>query len=600
VLEVSPLVVPLLGAVLLAAFSSKLSRAVGDVVAVACSAATTVACGWLMSRALHAPSIVWLGGHLPRSGTAVGIALAIEPLGVAFALLTAVLALFGLVFAVRYFEAEGVRFHAIYLTFVGAMCGFGIAVDLFDMFVLFELMSVAAFALCAFKTKEPAPLQGALNFAVTNSIAAVLVLLGLSLMYARTGALNLAQIGRSMGASDPLVVAAFTCVACGFLVKAAILPFHFWLADAHAVAPTPVCVLFSGIMVQAGVHAVARIYAIAFAPSFAPHLHGVRIVLVAFAIATCVVGAAMCLAQRHLKRMLAFSTVAHVGVVALGLASVSARGFAGAAVYVVGHGLVKGALFMCAGLLLHGLESVDELALYGRGRAMKSTMALMFVGGLALAGAPPFAHALGEGWIGEAAVIAPAKWASILVAVVTGGAVLRAAIRISFGLGPRKPDAPEVGGESSEDPETETRGEGTPLSMIVPAFVLLAAALVLGIERGWTRIADASARELLRPDAFAAFVLDGARLDLGGAEAAHFAPEHLLQSFAQVAAALGLAALLLAREHLPRALTRAIAALWNPLMRGLRTLHSGAIGDYAAWLVAGVACFGVALAFVAS
>src|SRR6185369_8985389 len=99
-----------------------------------------------------------------------------------------------------------------------------------------------------YKSEQPGPLQGALNFAVTNTIGAFLVLTGIALLYGRTGALNMAQIGRTLGSqADPLVLAAFTFLTCGFFVKAAVLPFHFWLADAHAVAPAPVCVLFSGI-----------------------------------------------------------------------------------------------------------------------------------------------------------------------------------------------------------------------------------------------------------------------------------------------------------------------------------------------------------------
>src|SRR5689334_7539916 len=127
-----------------------------------------------------------------------------------------------------------------------AMTGFVLSGDIFIMFVFFELMSVCAFALTAYQVEEAGPIQGAFNFAVSNTIGAFLVLLGIALLYGRTGSLNLAEIGRRLtedGRHDGLVVAAFSLITCGFLGKAAMVPFHFWLADAYATAPAPVCVL---------------------------------------------------------------------------------------------------------------------------------------------------------------------------------------------------------------------------------------------------------------------------------------------------------------------------------------------------------------------
>ena len=102
-------------------------------------------------------------------------------------------------------------------------------------------MSVSAYALTAYRIERPAPLQGALSFAVTNSVGAMMILFGIALLYGRTGALNMAQVGEALAGqpADGLVIVAFALIVGGFLVKAAIVPFHFWLADAYAVAPTP-------------------------------------------------------------------------------------------------------------------------------------------------------------------------------------------------------------------------------------------------------------------------------------------------------------------------------------------------------------------------
>src|SRR5204863_10054305 len=131
--------------------------------------------------------------------------------------------------------------HILVLVFTAGMVGFCLSGDLFNMFVFFELMSVAAFALAGYKIDEAEAIEGSLNFAVTNIVGSFLLLTGIALVYGRTGALNLAQAGVALShaPADGLVVVAFSLIAAGFLVKAAIVPFHFWLPDAYAVALTP-------------------------------------------------------------------------------------------------------------------------------------------------------------------------------------------------------------------------------------------------------------------------------------------------------------------------------------------------------------------------
>ena len=190
----------------------------------------------------------------------------VAPLPGALALLASLLTLFASIFSWSFFEQTRNHIQPLLLVFMAAMCGFAYAGDLFNLFVWFELMLAAAFALCGLKTAEPAPLQGAFNFAITNTVGAFFIVTGLALLYARTGALNMAQAGRSLGKhADALVLMSFLMMTVGYMVKAAIVPFHLWLPDAHAVSPTPVCILFSGIMVELGTYAVARIYWSVFA-----------------------------------------------------------------------------------------------------------------------------------------------------------------------------------------------------------------------------------------------------------------------------------------------------------------------------------------------
>jgi multicomponent Na+:H+ antiporter subunit D len=390
-------VTPILAATFLAATGRWLPRLAVDALAMAAVLVSAGLLAWVLPGSRH-PVVVWLGGWHPHGGEGVGIPLVGDPAGVGLALLVTVLALAALMFSWRFFAEVQAVFHSLFLLFVGAMCAFTLTGDLFDAFVFFELMSVVAYVLTGYKSEEPQSVHGALNFGVVNSIGAYLTLTGISLVYAVTGELGFAAIGRHLPDAHPAVVATGAAlVMSGFLVKAAAVPFHFWLADAHAVAPTPVCVLFSGVMVELGVYAVARLYWTTFAGVVPAPAVGRALAL--FGTAAALLGAVMCVQQRHIKRLLAYSTVSHIGLLLTGVAVLDTDATAGAALYLAAHAGVKAALFLGAGALLNRYETVDEGELHGRGRSMPLTGALFLLAGLGLAGLPPFGT-----WAGKAVI----------------------------------------------------------------------------------------------------------------------------------------------------------------------------------------------------
>lgn len=400
-----PIAIPLLMAAFIALSGEWIGRRASDILAIATATASTVSTFLILRGVWLQLQVYWFGNWWPRRGGVVlGVCFTVDAIGAALAVLTALLTTAGLIYSWRIFEDNENHFQPLMLIFMAAMCGFSYSGDLFNLFVFFELMSVSAFALCGLKTLEPAPLQGAYNFAVVNTVGAFMILIGIALLYARAGALNFAQIGRSLGThADALILLAFLMISVGYMVKAAIVPFHFWLADAHAVAPSPVCVLFSGVMVELGIYAVARVYWTIFSGTLATHSHELREIFLVVGAITGVIGGLMCFAEHHLKRLLAFSTIAHAGLMLAGFALLTPKALAGFVVYALSHGFIKGGLFLCAGIVLHRLQRIGEDHLHGRGQGMWFTTALFILGAWGLAGVAPFGTLLGESMISDAA-----------------------------------------------------------------------------------------------------------------------------------------------------------------------------------------------------
>jgi multicomponent Na+:H+ antiporter subunit D len=584
-----PVALPLLVAALLLLVGRELPGRLPDAIATAAALLVLAIDARLAAQTTHAPLVYWMGHWQPRGGVTLGIALVVDEAQAILGAFIALLFAASFVFAWGYFEDIRAFFHVLMLIFLGAMQGFCLTHDLFNLFVWFEVMSVTAFALTAYRL-EADPLEGALTFTVTNTIGSFLILGGIALAYSLSGMLDFGALARGLApqAADPVVLAAFVMVAIGLLIKGAVIPFHFWLADAHAVAPSPVSVIFSGAMVPLALFGLGKVYWDVFEPVPAVRLL-MHTLILALGVTTAVIGGIACLRQRHLKRMLAFSTVSHGGILLIGLALPGPVSLGGVIAYFIGHGLVKGALFMIAGILLTSAGGIDELWLRGRGRPLWPAGIAMAAAGVLLAGAPMGSMALGAGLIGTAARGRGGEWvliAMVLAAGCSGGAVLRGAGRVFLGLGP-------MAGEEARAPtDEESEKPQRPFwLMMLPVLVLLLLASGSGLAR-CGRIALSAAARFLAWDGPASIGPAG-----HAAAVALPAPAQPFVPWLALGLAVLIAAYDLGRARLPLSLRRAgDRVLAGPVFGAIDRTHSGAVGDYVVWILVGLALFCVSCA----
>jgi proton-translocating NADH-quinone oxidoreductase chain N len=368
------------------------------------------------------------------------------------------------------------KYYAMLLAMMGVMIGLGCAGDLFNLWVWFEAMAVSSYLLVAFYREQAGSLEAGMKYLVQSALGSVLVLLGIALVLAQTGTLTLDEIRAGAQAGSPALLAAGALFIIGFGVKIAMVPMHTWLPDAHSQAPSGISAMLSGVVIEAGLVALLR----ALMP-----LMGVTptwgILLMAFGALNMLYGNLLALRQEQVKRLLAFSSLSHVGYMLLGLGIAlhagQAAGAQGAFFHLFNHGLMKGLAFLAAGALLYALHlaagSHDPLTIRDLdGAASRYPMvALTFsIALLALGGLPPLAGFMSKWQI----FVAGFATKNIMIAGLVIFAALNSVLSLAY-------YAPLVNAVYRKQPSTAVaRGAAVPFSMVLPLAVLALAVVVLG------------------------------------------------------------------------------------------------------------------------
>jgi multicomponent Na+:H+ antiporter subunit D len=333
----------------------------------------------------------YLGGWGPVHGTVLGVGFAADPFGLVFALATAAIGMLLLLSTLSELGGLGPRelggYSCLFQLLLAALIGGALTADVFNLFVWFEVAALASYGLTGFFLERPIALEATFKILVLTTVASFAIFIAAGLLYAQHGALNFAQLHNAIagrpGVSDTV---ALGLLLSGFATKAGLVPFHGWLADAHTAAPGPVSALFSGLMVNFGIVAIARLTYQVYGPGGVP----VLTVLSTVGVISALLGALLALAQDDLKRLLAYDTVSQMGVLVIGLCTATASGVAGATYHLLNHALFKSLLFLCAGAIVHitGRTKLSDLGGLAR---RKPVLAVAFVLGVAsIVGIPPF------------------------------------------------------------------------------------------------------------------------------------------------------------------------------------------------------------------
>ena len=380
-------------------------------------------------------------------------------------------------------ERQG-PFYALFLLALAGLMGIVLTGDAFNVFVFLEISSLSTYALIAHGRKRAA-LLSSFRYLIMGTLGATFYLIGVGLLYIMTGTLNMADLAERVPdvADTNAVRAAFAFIVIGLGLKLALFPLHRWLPGAYTNAPSAVTVFLAATATKVAVYVLLRMVFTVFGLDFALDMP-YQTVFFTLGIVGILFASISAIGQPNVKRMLAYSSVAQIGYIALAISLVSVDGVAAGLVHIFNHALMKGALFMAAGAIIYrlGADRMSDIA--GLARSMPWTMLAFVLAGLSMIGVPLTAGFISK-WALIQAAILQGNWFAVVVVLV--GSLL-AVLYIG-----RVAEAAYL----KPAPERAEPVREAPLGLLLPMYVLIVANFWFGIDTRLTLDVAMHGAELL-------------------------------------------------------------------------------------------------------
>ena len=397
----------------------------------------------------------------------------ITQLGVYISSIALLLCILISLYSIAYLSKEGssALFQSLILLLYLSIYAVTVSGDLLTFFIGWEGMSVAAYGLVAFYKHSWEAIEATVKYLLMSGIGSLTALYGIALIYGLTGTLNIESFVKGFATPTSTGTLALILIFVGFGVEAAVVPLHMWLPDAHPAAPSPMSALLSGIIIEVGSFAFIRLLGpILILPAY---VILAQPILAAVAVATMFVGNLSALQQDDLKRLLAYSSIAQVGYILLGIATLTPAGFSASIFHIWNHALLKGMLFLLAGIVTYqiGTRSLTEMA--GLGRKSPILAALFGLSALAMTGVPPF----GLFWSELLIVFSNLAVGSIILDAAVVLMLLNLLISIAYYFRIIRTIA-------FAEPSSYLNGNGAtkiPKLLLIPCIILIALSLITGL-----------------------------------------------------------------------------------------------------------------------
>ncbi len=368
------------------------------------------------------------------------------------------------------------RLHLFYCSFLLCLTGLlGITItgDAFNLFVFLEISSLSTYALISLGRDRRA-LTAAFQYLIMGTLGATFILIGVGLLYMVTGTLNMADLAQRLPAlfESRTVRAAFAFLTVGISLKLALFPLHLWLPNAYAYAPSVVTAFVAGTATKVAVYVMLRFLFTIFGASFAFGALPLSEIFLVLALVAVFSASFVAIFQEDAKRLLAYSSVAQIGYIMLGISFVSATGLIGAVVHLFNHALMKAALFLALGCVVYRIGSANIDAMAGLGRRMPLTMAAFVIGGFSLIGIPLTVGFISKWYLVLAAI--ERGWWPVAVLVLAGSLLAVVYVWRVVEAAYFRPAASE--GEVRE----------APWALLAPTWILIGANIYFGIDTDLT------------------------------------------------------------------------------------------------------------------